>query len=85
MKGKHRTESDNADDKNQDTSLVLRPSCVPSTVLSTDFAHEKRQIVMSEAEDGVGCPKTLDKNMGLFAHRQRPDYLERCLSHYSCL
>lgn len=71
MKGKRRTESDNEGDKNQDSSLVLRPSCVPGTVLSTDFAHEKRQVVMSEAEDGVSCPKTLDKKMGLFADRQR--------------
>ena len=81
MKNKHKPERHNEGDKNQNSSLVLRPSCVPGTKVSTDLPHENCQIVVSEAEYGVGCPKTLEKNIGLFHTGSRPDHLERCLSH----
>lgn len=42
---------------------------VPHQVLTSP--HRTRQLVMSEAERGVSCPETLEKNIGLFAHRQQ--------------
>lgn len=71
MKDKHSAERYHKDDKNRNILLVSRPSCAPGTVLSTDFPHKTCQTVMSEAECGVSCPKTLEKNIGLFAHRPR--------------
>lgn len=71
MKDNHSTERYNEDDKNHNSSLVPRPSCVPGAMLSTDFPHQTCQSVMSEAECSVSCPKTLEKNIGLLAYRQQ--------------
>lgn len=49
LKGKHATERCNEDGKTNNNSLFLRPSCMPGSMLSTDFPRKEQQVVMSES------------------------------------
>lgn len=59
---------------------------MPGTTVNTNLPQEKkkkRQIVMSETKYGIDCLKTLQKEIDCLQAGNRPDYLEKSLSHFS--